>query len=97
MRPAASSRIGEWMVLVAFALGLSLAACAPMPPSPPSLPSPTVSEAPLAQPMSWKALLIAGDDAEPAFDNGVDAMAGKLEAFGVPPANITILMLFKQE
>jgi hypothetical protein len=51
----------------------------------------TESQAPLPQPEGWKALLIAGDDAEPAFDNGVDAMAGKLESFGVPAANISIL------
>jgi hypothetical protein len=45
----------------------------------------------LPQPMGWKALLIAGDDEEPAFDNAVDAMADKLEGFGVPRANIMVL------
>jgi len=35
--------------------------------------------------------LIAGDDAEPAFDNAVDAMAGKLKDYGVPPNNIVAL------
>lgn len=44
-----------------------------------------------AQPAGWKALLIAGDNQEAAFDNAVDAMARKLSDFGVPPGNITIL------
>lgn len=43
------------------------------------------------QPMGWKAVLIAGDNQEPAFDNAVDAMAGKLESFGVPRSDISIL------
>lgn len=45
----------------------------------------------LAQPKGWKAVLIAGDDQEPAFDNAVDAMAEKLAAFDVPWSNMTIL------
>jgi len=44
-----------------------------------------------SQPAGWKAILIAGDNQEPAFDNAVDAMAQKLEGFGVAPDNITIL------
>jgi hypothetical protein len=47
------------------------------------------AEAP--QPTGWKAVLIAGDDEELAFDNAVDAMAIKLAAFGVPAANVAIL------
>jgi len=43
------------------------------------------------QPAGWKAVLIAGDDAEPAFDNAVDAMADKLVSFGVARANVTVL------
>lgn len=43
------------------------------------------------QPAGWKALLIAGDDRELAFDNAVDAMARKLEDFGVPSGNIAVL------
>jgi hypothetical protein len=43
------------------------------------------------QPKGWKAVLIAGDDRERAFDDAVDAMARKLASFGVPNANITIL------
>ncbi len=43
------------------------------------------------QPAGWKAILIAGDDQEPAFDNAVDAMAEKLAAFGLAPGNITVL------
>ncbi len=36
-------------------------------------------------------MLIAGDNQEPAFDTAVDAMAGKLESFGVPSSDISIL------
>lgn len=43
------------------------------------------------QPTGWKALLIAGDDRELAFDNAVDAMARKLASFGIPAGDITIL------
>ncbi len=71
-------------ILFALALGLSVAACeAPTDASakPPQMP----------QPADWKAVLIAGDDHEPAFDNAVDAMAEKLTRFGVPRSNISIL------
>lgn len=44
-----------------------------------------------AQPAGWKAVLIAGSDQEPAFDNAIDALAQKLAAFGVAPKDITIL------
>jgi hypothetical protein len=54
-------------------------------------PSPELLGASYRQPLTWKAVLIAGDDAEPAFDNAVDALAGKLEGYGVPPANIVKL------
>ena len=46
---------------------------------------------PLPQPAAWKAVLIAGDDAEPAFDNAVDAMAAKLQGYGVRPQDIVTL------
>jgi hypothetical protein len=46
---------------------------------------------PLPQPSAWKAVLIAGDDAEPAFDNAVEAMAAKLEGYGVRPQDIVTL------
>jgi hypothetical protein len=54
-----------------------------------------VAEAPpaavLPQPAAWKAVLIAGDNSEPAFDNAVDAMAEKLVGFGVRPQDIAVL------
>src|SRR5215475_3986376 len=31
----------------------------------------------------WRAVLIAGDNGSPAFDNGVEALQGKLAAYGV--------------
>jgi len=71
-------------VLLALLLGISLAACeAP--------PDASARSAPLPQPSGWKAVLIAGDDHEPAFDNAVDAMAAKLASFGVPRASISVL------
>ncbi|MGH6937815.1 C13 family peptidase [Hypericibacter sp.] len=47
--------------------------------------------APLQQPTGWVAVLIAGDNQEPAFANAVDAMADKLEGAGVDPKRITVL------
>ena len=44
-----------------------------------------------AQPAGWKAILIAGDDAEPAFDNAVDAMDQKLLGYGLRPEDIVVL------
>lgn len=43
------------------------------------------------QPAGWKAVLIAGDDEEAAFDDAVNAMADKLAGFGVPRRDMTIL------
>jgi Peptidase C13 family len=37
---------------------------------------------------SWQAVLAAGDDAEPVFDDATRALARRLVAAGVPPANI---------
>jgi hypothetical protein len=42
-------------------------------------------------PRQWHAVLIAGDDAEPAFDNAVSAMADRLAAFGVPRRQMALL------
>ena len=60
---------------------LVLAACATAEAPPAALP----------QPAAWKAVLIAGDDSEAAFDNAVDAMADKLVGFGVRPEDIAVL------
>ena len=66
---------------VALLIALVLAGCA----------SQNEPARPLPQPAAWKAVLIAGDDAEPAFDNAVDAMAAKLEGYGVRPQDIVTL------
>jgi hypothetical protein len=71
-------------VLLAIALGMSLAACE-------ASSDASAKSAALPQPSGWKAVLIAGDDREPAFDNAVDAMAAKLASFGVSPASISVL------
>jgi len=41
-----------------------------------------------AAPPHWQAVLVAGDNAEPVFDNAVDMMAGWLVHWGVPAAEI---------
>jgi hypothetical protein len=71
-------------VLFALILGFSVAAC--------EAPSEAATKAPpMPPPTGWKAVLVAGDDHEPAFDNAVDAMAGKLASFGVPRSSIALL------
>jgi hypothetical protein len=66
---------------LAFLIALLLAGCAGQPEPARALP----------QPSAWKAVLIAGDDAEPAFDNAVDAMVAKLEDYGLGRADIVTL------
>ena len=39
-------------------------------------------------PGGWQAVLVAGDRAQPVFDNGVAAFASRLAAIGVPSASI---------
>lgn len=41
-----------------------------------------------AAPAPWKAVLVAGDNAEPVFDNAVAAIAGWLAGLGVKPGDI---------
>src|SRR4051812_8727131 len=53
--------------------------------------SPDEPAHPLPQPTTWKAVLIAGDNAEPAFDNAVDAMTEKLENYGLRTQDIIAL------
>lgn len=76
MRPAPSLRIA--------ALAALLSGCAGQ-----AVPSPSVAAA--DTPLRWKALLVAADDAEPVFDNGVDALRRSLLSFGVAPADIAVL------
>ncbi|WP_186002610.1 C13 family peptidase [Mycobacterium sp. KBS0706] len=71
--------------LAALAVATLLAACAG-----PAVPSPSVVAA-ADTPLRWKALLVAADDAEPVFDNGVDALRRSLLSFGVAPADIAVL------
>ena len=66
---------------LALLMLLLLAACA----------SPDEPAHPLPQPTAWKAVLIAGDNAEPAFDNAVDAMTEKLENYGLRTQDIIAL------
>jgi Peptidase C13 family len=46
---------------------------------------------PLPQPTGWTAVLIAGDESAPAFDNAVDVMAETLESYGVDAKGIVTL------
>jgi hypothetical protein len=72
------------MILLAIAFVMSLALLG-------SGSASAASQTTLPPPTGWKAILIAGDDQEPAFDNAVDGMADKLAAFGVQWSNMTIL------
>lgn len=80
--------------LCLIAAALALAACgtpetaAPQVREPPQSPQPQPAS---DQPPGWKAVLIAGDDQEPAFDNAVEAMAQKLASFGVERDDMAIL------
>jgi hypothetical protein len=48
-----------------------------------------LAEAPERRPVErWQAVLAAGDDAEPVFDDATQALAGRLRAVGVPAADI---------
>jgi len=80
-------------VISATAVCLLVAACmsAPPPTRPRASAPATAAGDTLAQPTAWRAVLVAGDDKEPAFDNAVDAMAQRLVDFGVPRADMTIL------
>ncbi|TXL80432.1 hypothetical protein FHP25_05235 [Vineibacter terrae] len=50
------------------------------------------SASPAAAPvLSWKALLIGGDDAQPVFSNAVDTLQQRLAAFGVAAQDIAVL------
>jgi hypothetical protein len=71
-------------LFIALGLTLSLAACG-------STPTDAKSQAVFAQPQDWKAVLIAGDNQERAFNTAVDAMADRLVEFGVARSNITVL------
>ncbi|WP_334176234.1 C13 family peptidase [Pseudoxanthobacter sp.] len=55
------------------------------------LAGPPAAGAATAAPVAWKALLIAGDDSEPVFANGVDEMRRRLMSFGVKAPDITVL------
>src|SRR5690349_15043061 len=79
--------------LWAATLFMLAAACAAPPPttSQRTPPPATAAHDPLPQPTAWRAVLVAGDDQEPAFDNAVDAMARKLTELGVPASSLAML------
>jgi hypothetical protein len=45
----------------------------------------------VSRPPGWQAVLVAGDNAQPVFDNAVAAVRNWLEAGGVPAQNIQVL------
>lgn len=77
--------MGQRMMLRLAALAATalLTGCVSAPSSPPA----AAAEAPLR----WKAVLVAADDAEPVFDNGVDSLRRSLLSFGVAAADIAVL------
>jgi peptidase C13-like protein len=77
--------------LLAAVLAAGLAAsCAGVSDEPP-LPAQAVAAAPVVSipAASWRAVLIAGDNSSPAFDNGIDTLRERFAALGV--RNITLL------
>ena len=62
----------------------------PPPPVPPG-PPPSGPQPPAAQPTTWKALLVAGDDAQHVFTNAVDTLHRGLTGFGISPGDIGVL------
>jgi hypothetical protein len=77
--------------LLAAVLAAGLAAsCAGVPDEPP-LPAQAVAAAPVVSipAASWRAVLIAGDNSSPAFDNGIDTLRERFAALGI--RNITLL------
>ena len=84
----ASQRCHSLRLIAAIALIAFAAACAPAPGSPPLVA--TVSPPPVNAPAPtsiaadrWRAILVAGDNSSPAFNNGVTAMRERLVAQGV--------------
>ena len=45
----------------------------------------------VSNPSGWQAVLVAGDNAQPVFDNAVAAFRNWLAAGGVPARNIHVL------
>ena len=78
-----------YLRLAAFALALlSVAACTPETANapPPASRATSIAAAPVSGVVPagrWRAVLIAGDNNSPAFDNGVQSMRDKLMAHGV--------------
>ncbi|HJQ59638.1 MAG TPA: hypothetical protein VJ890_22210 [Vineibacter sp.] len=58
--------------------------------SPPPTPDPAPHSAG-SQPTSWKAVLVAGDDAQHVFSNAIAALRRQLTGFGVAPTDISVL------
>src|SRR3954452_9469474 len=49
-----------------------------------------------ASPAGWQAVLVAGDNAQPVFDNAVASVRNWLTAGGVPAQNIRVLSAMPQ-
>lgn len=58
---------------------------------PPSPSAPVSPPSRTSQPATWKALLVAADDAQPVFSNAVDALRDRLMAFGLSADDISVL------
>src|SRR6478735_1412084 len=72
-------------VVSLVALLATLVACTPdSDAAPPAGRNPSMAAAPADVPAArWHAVLIAGDNNSPSFDNGIDALRAKLSARGV--------------
>jgi hypothetical protein len=66
------------------------------PPAPPPSPMPPAGQAPTGQTpgvsaTGWKAVLVAGDDAQHVFTNAVETLRRQLMAFGVGAGDVAVL------
>jgi len=76
-------RVATLFLIVSAALGCSPESNGAPPPSPRSPSAAAVPDSGPVPASRWRAVLIAGDNNSPSFDNGVDALRDKLVGYGV--------------
>jgi hypothetical protein len=77
-------------LIAAFLVAGLAASCAGVPDEPPLSAEAVTAAPPISIPAGgWRAVLIAGDNSSPAFDNGIDTLRDRFAALGV--RNITLL------
>jgi hypothetical protein len=78
------------LIAVVLAVGLAASCAGGVPDEPPLTAAAVASAPPISIPAgSWRAVLVAGDNSSPAFDNGIDTLRDRFAALGV--RNIALL------